>query len=202
MSNLTDLIEVCQWMNDKNFSPATSGNYSLRIDQKYLYVSASGVDKGRIKHSDFIKMDLQGNYTHELLKPSDEAMIHAKILEKVPEANCVLHAHSVAGTALSMFVKTNVLEFTGFELQKAFSQIKSHEETVRFHIVENTQDIKQCAKDIGENWKEDYATVPCIILRGHGIYVWADTIKKAKRYLEGAEFLMAARVELIKMELK
>lgn len=202
MNNLVELIEVCQWMNEKNFSPATSGNYSLRIDEKNLFVSASGVDKGKIKPSDFIEMDLNGKYHHDSLKPSDEAMIHAKIMEMVPEANCVLHAHSVTGTALSMFVKENVLEFSGFELQKAFSKIKSHEETVRFHIFENTQDIDQCAKDIEKKWNDDFSKVPCLILRGHGIYVWAETVQRAKRFLEGAEFLMATRVELIKMGLK
>lgn len=83
MNNLAELIEVCQWMNEKNFSPATSGNYSLRIDEMNLYVSASGVDKGKIKTTDFIPMDLTGKYQHETLKPSDEAMIHATIMRMV-----------------------------------------------------------------------------------------------------------------------
>ncbi len=129
-------------------------------------------------------------------------MIHAKIMELVPEANCVLHSHSITGTALSLFTKENILEFKGFELQKAFSKIKSHEETVRFHIYENTQDIDQLAVDIEKSWKDDFEKVPCLILRGHGIYVWAETIQRAKRFLEGAEFLMAVRVEHIKMGLK
>jgi len=202
MNNLTELIEVCHWMNEKNYSPATSGNYSLRINEKNLYVSASGVDKGKLKTSDFINMDLQGEYTNETLKPSDEAMIHAKIMELVPEANCVLHSHSIAGTALSMFTKDNQIEFCGFELQKAFSKIKSHSETIRFHIFENTQDINQFANELEHNWKEDFSNTPCLILRGHGIYVWAESIQRAKRFLEGAEFLMAVRVEQIKMGLK
>lgn len=202
MSTLAELIEVCHWMNEKNYSPATSGNYSLRIDENHLYVSASGVDKGKLKESDFLKMDLRGNYSHDQLKPSDEAMIHAKIMEMVPEANCVLHSHSITGTALSLFTKDQTLEFCGFELQKAFSKVKSHEEKIIFHIFENTQDINQFSADLEKNWKSDFSTVPCLILRGHGIYVWAETVQKAKRFLEGAEFLMAVKVEHIKMGLK
>lgn len=202
MNNLAELIDVCHWMNEKDLSPATSGNYSLRLDSENLLVSASGVDKGRLKTSDFISIDFAGNYKHDSLKPSDEAMIHAKIMQLVPEANCVLHAHSVSGTALSLFTKDDYIEFCGFELQKAFSRVKSHDETIRFHIFENTQDIRQFAENLEANWKEDFSNVPCLILRGHGIYVWAETIQRAKRFLEGAEFLMAVRVEHIKMGLK
>lgn len=201
MNNLKVLIDACQWMNDQRYSPATSGNYSLRIDAESIYVSASGVDKGRMREEDFIQMGIDGSYDHLGPKPSDEALIHAKILELNSEDNCVLHSHSIPSTALTMFIKDDKLEFQGFELQKAFSNVLSHEEKIVIPIYENTQDIESFAKMLGDHWLPGFDKVPCLILRGHGVYVWAESIHKAKRYLEGIEFLMAVRVEHIKMGL-
>lgn len=193
IDELTDLIKICNWMNKAGFSPATSGNYSVRIDEKTCYVSASGVDKGQLGPDDFVAYSLEGIFDTKEKKPSDEAPIHARIYQLYPEANCVLHAHSVANTVVSLKTKENYVEFEGFEMQKAFVGIKDHEQKLRVDIVENTQDIHALAKRL------EPFQIPCFILRGHGLYVWGANTEMAKRHLEGIEFLLQCKLELMRL---
>jgi len=197
MEKLSKLVEVCRWMSMNHYSPATSGNYSLRIDDLHFYVSASGIEKGQIVEEDFIKMKLDGSYDDQR-KPSDEALIHAKIYELDKNAHCVLHSHSIASTTVSLFTKEDFIVFEGIEMQKAFVSIKSHEDKMTLKSFNNSQNMKDFSIMLQENFDVD-SNVPCFVIKGHGIYVWGPSIQVAKRHLEGIEFLMAVKLELLKL---
>ena len=102
-NELEQLVSVCSWMNTKGYSPATSGNYSIRKDENSCFVSISGVDKSKLKTTDFMTYNLDYTYPEFVgKKPSDEAPIHARIYAMYPKTNCVLHSHSIANTVLSL----------------------------------------------------------------------------------------------------
>lgn len=190
---LADLIKVCQWMNASGLSPATSGNYSLRIDKSSCFVSASGVDKGQLRESDFIKMNLDGNYDKAGKRPSDEALIHTRIYQLYDNAQCILHGHSVANTVLSTMINEDFVCFEGLEMQKAFTGILSHLTPVEVKILDNKQEIAILAESLVK------FDLPCFILRGHGVYAWGENTAQARRHLEGLEFLIACKLELLRL---
>lgn len=189
MSELEKLVEVCHWMNVAGYSPATSGNYSLRMDHENFWVSASGIDKGKINSQDFLKMNLKGESVGPR-KPSDEALIHAKIYELHPNANCILHGHTVANTIVSMRAKSDLIHFQGFEMQKAFTGIKTHLDTISVDILDNEQDMNLFVQ------KLKVFDLPAFMIRGHGTYVWGENVLQAKRHLEGLEFLLQCQLEM------
>ena len=194
-SELEKLVSVCSWMNAQGYSPATSGNYSIRKDGESCYVSISGVDKSKLKTTDFMSYHLDYTYPEFVgKKPSDEAPIHARIYAMYPEANCVLHSHSVTNTVLSLADKSDQIEFKDFELLKAFSGVKTHAEAKFLTVVENTQDIIGLAKTLSASHD-----LPGILVRGHGIYVWGKDVDQAKRHLEAIEFLMSCKLELMRL---
>lgn len=190
MEKIKELIKVCNWMNASGFSPATSGNYSLRHNQNEFWVSASGVDKGNLQVEDFILMNTNGEVFSDK-KVSDEAGIHARILELYPQAECVLHAHSIANTVVSLKSSKNLF-MQGYEMQKAFVGNKDHKKEIEITILENNQNIQELAQEI-----KVYET-PCFLIKGHGVYVWGKSISEAKRHLEGIEFLLQCQLELLK----
>ena len=189
-NELLALIDVCNWMNKQGYSPATSGNYSIRKDEKTCLVSASGVDKGNLKPDDFVEYDLDYSYDDEGKKPSDESPVHASIYKLYPEVGCVLHAHSVASTVIGLVDEGSFIEFQNFEMQKAFTGVMTHEHALRLDVIDNTQDMKSLADSLS------VMSLPCFLLRGHGVYVWGKTIAQAKRHLEGIEFLLKCKLEL------
>lgn len=189
---LEELIKVCRWMNTSGLSPATSGNYSIRGDKEdTCFVSASGVDKGNLRVADFLEFSLREPDYNTEIKPSDEAPIHVKLLQMHADAECVLHAHSVTNTIIGLiYADAEYIEFSGFEMQKAFTGIKTHEEPIRVPIIDNTQDIMGLAETF------DGFELPCFILRGHGVYVWGNSVWQAKRHLEGLEFLIECKLAM------
>lgn len=58
-----------------------------------------------------------------------------------PEANVVLHVHTVNATVLSRIEKSGTLALQGYEMQKTLTGQHSHLDTVPVAIFDNDQDI-------------------------------------------------------------
>ena len=74
------------------------------------------------------------------------------------------------------------------ELLKGFKGIKTHELEIHIPIFDNTQDIRNLAEEI----KPAILSQPNsygLLLRGHGIYVWGESVEEAKRHLEVFEYI-------------
>lgn len=56
-----------------------------------------------------------------------------------PEANVVLHVHTVNATVLSRIEKSDTLALQGYEMQKTLSGQHSHLDTVPIAIFDNDQ---------------------------------------------------------------
>ena len=130
---------------------------------------------------------------------SAETLLHTQIYQLRPEANIVLHTHSLAQTLMSMrYEQDGKIEFTGYELQKAFVGIKSHDGTVSLPIIANSQDM-QIIRDCITPYFSNVAFWGYLIA-GHGIYTWGRDMIEARRHLDAFEFLLQA--ELAKLSFK
>ncbi len=187
-----ELLEAIRFFNQKGWSPATSTNYSVRSENKTEYIiSRSGVDKSQFGQSDLILINAEGQVLHPLNRPgiksSAETEIHTALYKKFPDANCVLHTHSVLGTVLSLSLASEKkIIFEGFEILKGLEGNTTHELKEIVPIVPNSQDMK----DILQNMENHYATnVHGFLIAGHGLYTWGKNIATAKRHIETYEFL-------------
>lgn len=187
-----ELLDAIFFFNQKGWSPATSTNYSVRSEKKNEYIiSRSGVDKSKFSQSDLILINSQGEvlspFNRPGIKSSAETEIHAALYEKFPDANCVLHTHSILGTVLSLsLAKEKQIVFEGYEILKGFNGNTTHELKEIVPIVPNSQDMS----DILNNMQTQYASnVHGFLIAGHGLYTWGKDIATAKRHIETFEFL-------------
>jgi len=189
-----DLLDTILFFNKKDWSPATSTNYSVRSSNPQEYIiSRSGVDKSKFELSDLIKINPQGEVLSQFLQPgvksSAETEIHTAIYEKYPQINCVLHTHSVLGTILSQkFVKEKHITFSGFEIQKGLDGNTTHELESVLPIVPNSQVMSDILKNIDHHFTEQ-PQIHGFLIAGHGLYTWGKDIATAKRHIETYEFL-------------
>ena len=204
MSNLKSklieqLIITTEELARKGMTPATSSNFSARLDEHRCVITVSGRDKGKLTEDDFMEIDMHGNALEPDRCASAETLLHTQIYNLRPAANVVLHTHSLAQTLLSMHhAQAGEIKFNGYELQKAFDGIKSHNTAVSLPIVANSQDMPALSE----------ATTPLFarkdfwgyLIAGHGIYTWGRSILEARRHLDAFEFLLNA--ELAKMGFK
>src|SRR6185312_8438013 len=73
------------------WTPATSSNFSMRIDDGHAAITISGRDKGRLTRDDIMLVDMQGRAVGTDARPSAETALHTQVYRHWPEAQAVLH---------------------------------------------------------------------------------------------------------------
>ncbi|BCP51920.1 methylthioribulose-1-phosphate dehydratase [Kaistia sp. 32K] len=176
----------------RHWVPATSGNFSVRIDADRIAITRSGVDKGNLVASDILIQPLD----QPLLPGSSaEAELHTALYRQRPELGAIFHVHSPAATVLSrLALHEGTLTLTGWELQKALAGVRTHEAIVEVPVFANDQDIPalsgrveaRLAQPTTRQWA---IPAPGYLLAGHGVYAWGATEGDAARHLEALETL-------------
>ncbi|WP_312743841.1 methylthioribulose 1-phosphate dehydratase [Cedecea neteri] len=185
---LAQLVTTCHWIGAKGWAPATGGNMSIRQDAEWCWLSESGRDKGSLTSEDFLQVDIATNQAPSGRKSSAETGLHTLVYRLFPEANVVLHVHTVNATVLSRIEKGPALNISGYEMQKTLTGQQTHLDTVPIAIFDNDQDIDALAKRI-ELYAEQTPLSYGFLLRGHGLTCWGKDVAEARRQLEGLEFL-------------
>jgi methylthioribulose-1-phosphate dehydratase len=184
----SDLCEVCHLFGTRQWCLATSGNFSVRVGVNHCMITQSGKEKSRLSPDDLMICDLHGAAVDQTLKPSDETPLHSCLYKLDPGIGAVLHTHSVTATVLSRASGAE-LTMTGFEMQKAFAGIRSHQESIDIVIFDNDQDMQALANKLAKAWTDDRLEVPGFLIRGHGLTAWGKDIASAQQHVEGFEFL-------------
>ena len=196
---IQDLIEHTAQLASAGMTPATSSNFSARLDDAHCLITVSGRDKGKLNADDFMEISMDGIAVDAKQTSSAETLLHTQIYQLRPEANIVLHTHSLAQTLMSMrYEQDGKIEFTGYELQKAFVGIKSHDGTVSLPIVANSQNMNALCESVQALFAQD--NFWGYLIAGHGIYTWGRDMIEARRHLDAFEFLLQA--ELAKLSYK
>ncbi|WP_039960334.1 methylthioribulose 1-phosphate dehydratase [endosymbiont of Riftia pachyptila] len=189
-----ELIEIGHLFHQRGWVPATSGNFSARLDDGSLAITASGRHKGRLDLEDILHTDADGN-TDELQRPSDESLLHILLYQRLPEINAVLHPHTVNATLLSRLHQTH-LSLQDYELLKTFAGIDSHDCQVRVPIFANDQDIARLANRV-DRYIDANPDLVGFLIQGHGFYTWGESIDEAIRHVEAFEFMFECEMRLL-----
>lgn len=191
------IIDAGRRLDARGWAMAGSGNYSARLDDGSVAITVSGRHKGRLGNADVMRVDAAGlSLDHR--RPSAETALHAAVYRTHPQANAVLHTHSVPAVSLSMVVKAPRLVLAGFEMLKALPGFDSHEDEAAFPIFDNDQDMPRLGARV-ERMLADNPRAPAFLLRGHGLYAWGATMEQAICAVESAEHLLACQLELVRI---
>ncbi len=175
----------------RGWVPATSGNFSLRIDASHVALTRSGIDKGAIGAADVAVLALGRPIPPGV---SAEAPLHLARYQTDPSIGAIFHVHTVASTVLSRLDEdADVVRTIGFEMHKAVGR-GTHDSVVEIPVFRNDQDTGALAGTIEARLGRD-AAVPGFLLVGHGLYAWGATAADACRHVEGLEFLLACHLE-------
>ncbi len=94
------VVETAQAMSAKGLSPQRSGNVSVRAGNGIL-VTPTGLPYADYEPDDMVKMSMDGTIAEDQKKPSSEAPFHLAIYNAFPDAEAIVHCHSMAATALA-----------------------------------------------------------------------------------------------------
>jgi methylthioribulose-1-phosphate dehydratase len=182
----------------RNWIPATSGNFSVRIDATHVAITRSGVDKGALMPEDVLIQSL-----HEPLLPnsSAEAPLHVERYRNDRDVGAIFHVHSHHATVIAQaHADMGGVRLTGWELQKAFSGVASHEAIVEVPVFGNDQDVPALAGRVTGRLavppEPGVRRAPGYLLAGHGLYAWGRHAQEAHRHLEAFECLFRQIITL------
>jgi len=188
ISNVRELAQL-------GWTPATSSNFSERLDGSHAAITVSGRDKGRLVEDDIMVVDLEGRAVGRQLRPSAETLLHTRLYRRFPEVRCVLHTHSRVQTVASrLYAREGHVRLEGYELLKAFEGNSTHETAIEVPVFANTQDMTVLSAQVDELL--DRQPMWGYLIDGHGLYAWGRTMADARRHLEAFEFLLGCELEL------
>ncbi|AHE56517.1 methylthioribulose 1-phosphate dehydratase [Sphingomonas sanxanigenens] len=185
------IIAVGRAFDARNWAPATSGNYSIRLADGRVAITVSGRHKGRLTSDDVMTVDLDGRAL-DGKKPSAETALHAMLYRRFPEVGSVLHSHSPASVGMTRALRgATGWTVAGHELMKAWPGVGTHDHAVTLPIVDNSQDMAVIAAAI-DPLLVAAGDPPAYFIRGHGLYGWGRDIAEAERVVEATEWLIEA----------
>ncbi|CBA15829.1 methylthioribulose 1-phosphate dehydratase [Xanthomonas albilineans] len=192
------LIGNIRELSQAGWTPATSSNFSHRLDARHAAITVSGRDKGRLVEDDIMVVDFDGQAVGRPLRPSAETLLHTQLYRRFPEIGCVLHTHSPVQTIASrLYAAQGHVRLEGYELLKALHGNQTHETAVDLPVFANTQDMTVLAAQVDALL--DRNALWGYLIDGHGLYAWGRDMAEARRHLDAFEFLLHCELELRKL---
>ena len=96
-----EVVEVSRRLSELGFMPSTSGNVSVRLDERRILITPSGVPKGALQPGQVDLLGLDGECLECSLKPTSELGLHLAAYRLRPDAQAVVHAHPPIATAFA-----------------------------------------------------------------------------------------------------
>jgi L-fuculose-phosphate aldolase len=96
----TALITGCRELSRLGLTHGTSGNISLRRDERRFFISPTGMAYDALEPDDIPLLDLDGRWFGRR-RPSSEWRFHRDIFKSRDEVGAIVHTHSRSATALA-----------------------------------------------------------------------------------------------------
>ena len=193
-----DIITNVRELSAAGWTPATSSNFSMRLDDRHAAITVSGRDKGKLGESDIMVVDFDGKAVGSDHRPSAETLLHTQLYRRFPDVGCILHTHSRNQTIASrLYAGAGHVRLDGYELLKAFAGNETHETEVCVPVLPNSQDMHTLAAQVDALL--DQRPMWGYLIDGHGLYAWGRDMAEARRHLEAFEFLLGCELELRKL---
>ncbi|HEY0230599.1 MAG TPA: methylthioribulose 1-phosphate dehydratase [Dokdonella sp.] len=193
------IADAGRTLGARGWTPATSSNFSMRLDAGHAAVTISGRDKGRLGIDDIMVVDLAGRPLGTQARPSAETALHTQIYRRYSDAGAVLHTHSRTQTVASrLYADAGLVRFEGWELQNAITGYTTHESTLDLPVFPNTQDMAVLVARV-DAWLDAGKPLSGYLIDGHGIYTWGRDMAETQRHLEAFEFLLGCELDLLQL---
>src|SRR5215470_13548069 len=108
-ASLRSLIcTIGRLMHQMRYVDGSAGNISVRLDDKRILATPSGLAKGFLQSDQLITLDMDGNKVgpatdaNRDMEPTSELLMHLECYRQRPDVGGVVHAHPPTAVALTI----------------------------------------------------------------------------------------------------
>lgn len=169
------IIKCGDIIDTKGFSPGTSGNISVRYEDKII-ITASGSSNGNLCYDDLILIDFDGNMLdpNSNKKASSEKLLHIEFYKKRVDVNAIIHVHP---PILSSFAAA----------RKSLEAPVMAENVYYFGKIPLADYALPSSKKLVDNTAKYFDQYNAVIMANHGFIVGDIDLEQAYLKLELAE---------------
>jgi len=134
----------------------------------HFLINPFGLRYDEVNATNLVKVDIEGKKVESSSWDVNHAgfIIHSAIHEKIPEAICIMHTHTVEGIAIAC--KEEGLTNTNFYSAMIYDHVSYHD----FEgVTTRKREQERLLANFGSN--------PLLILRNHGLLVFGRTVEEA-----------------------
>ncbi|SRR5579883_1506197 len=185
-----ELITAARHFYKLGWMVGTAGNLSVRLPDGSFWITASGRHKGELAPNDFVRIYPDGR-TEQLsveTKPSAETAIHQVLYDLFPGAMSCYHVHSVEANLVSRFVQKDNLPLPPLEMLKGLG-VWEENPHCDIPIFINYAQVSRIATAIKQRFHVASPRIPALLIRNHGVTVWAPSPEAARNYIELVEYI-------------
>lgn len=171
-----ELIKYGDIIDCKGFSPGTSGNISVRYEDKII-ITASGSSNGDLAYEDLVLIDFNGKMidgANGKKAASSEKMLHVEFYKKRPDINAIIHVHP---PFLSSFAAA----------RKSLEEPVMAENVYYFGKIPLAPYALPSSKKLVDNTAQYFDKYNAVLMANHGFIVGDINIAQAYLKLELAE---------------
>ena len=165
MNDKQNLVQHYRWLRQYGLNDSHSGNASFRSEED-VWITPTGACADTLNETDLIRCNIDGSVGAQA---SLDAKQHLAIYAANQNARAVLHSHGPYSVAMTM--KGDNFIPIDFEGQYYFKKIPVITIDYADYLQQSPQQISQALTHS-----------PVVILRGHGVYVCAESINLAYKW--------------------
>jgi len=177
-----EIVEVGRRLHERGYVAANDGNISVRLDDKRLLTTPTGVSKGFMTPDMMVMTDMRGTQLAGDRKASSELLMHLAVYEQRPEIRAVVHAHPPTATGFAV---------AGIPLDRAVLA----EVVVTLGSIPIAGYGTPSTVELADAVRKDIATYDGLLLANHGALTIAQELFAAYYRMETVEHF--ARISLV-----
>ena len=162
-----NIVEAGLTLVHSGMTLGTYGNISCRVDKSCIAITPSGKDYDRLTPEEIVITNLKGTKLAGALLPSSDLLLHLGIYKGFPEAQAIVHTHSIYATALAVAHKDLP------PIVEDLSQIVGGSVRCTDYTISGTKELGIQAVKAMEGGRS------AALLANHGAVCWGRTLKEA-----------------------
>jgi L-fuculose-phosphate aldolase len=181
-----DLVRFSRMLYRLGFMPGTSGNLSVRLDDRRVLVTPTGVSKFMMRTSDLVVVDLQGKRIDGHKKVTSEITMHLAVYRHRDDVRAVIHSHPPIATAFAC-------------VGRGLDEILCQEAVMTLGVVPLATYATTGTEEVAASLAPFIPDHDAILLANHGAVAYGGTLIQAFQKMEIVEHL--AQIALVAHQL-